>query len=156
MKTDFIIYLQDHLLGASFAIELLKDMAVQELHIKTHDVATKLLDEVQSDCSMLERYLGALQPAGSSMTKKTLGWLGQRFASWKFDVTTLLGLYEAVEFLALGVLGKLALWKVLEKLQKPNSLDLSKLIRRAEQQHKTLEELRLELCVVAFMTNGSD
>jgi len=59
-----------------------------------------------------------------------------------------------VEFLSLGIQGKLHLWKALERSAACGELeakpDLRLLIKRAESQHRDVEDLRLALATIAL------
>ncbi len=66
------------------------------------------------------------------------------------------GVFEAVELLSLGVLGKLALWNTLRELAGDSrlaQLDLDALCREAERQHSELEKLRRGLVINTFPRN---
>jgi hypothetical protein len=62
--------------------------------------------------------------------------------------------FEALEFLSLGIRGKLSLWNALRVCSASDSrlasLDLSYLIVRAEDQYARVEERRLSLAAAAL------
>ena len=65
-----------------------------------------------------------------------------------------LGTFETLEFLALGVLGKLALWEALALIALNDSrlsgVDFVHLVQRAKAQHARVEERRLEAAQIAL------
>jgi hypothetical protein len=63
-----------------------------------------------------------------------------------------LGTFEALETLALGILGKLALWRALAVTvdTRVHGVDFEQLITRAQAQHARLEESRLQVACTLF------
>jgi hypothetical protein len=63
-------------------------------------------------------------------------------------------LLEALETLALGIQGKLALWRALatatEQVPELRKMDLAQLERRAREQHERVEAQRLQVARTAF------
>jgi len=139
-------YLNDHLAGAAAGCRL-----AERLVRTVEDPSMKGMDlEVQRDRDALRRLMDDLGVAQSrvkqatavvaelaSRAKLRLGSAGQD------DLERLLG----IEALALGVEGKLRLWRSLQAVRRSDSrllaAPLDDLVRRAEQQLTTLEELRL-------------
>jgi hypothetical protein len=66
------------------------------------------------------------------------------------------GTFEGLEAVALGILGKLALWRALEAIANSDpcldGVDFAELAQRAEQQHSLAEKLRLQAARDAFVT----
>jgi hypothetical protein len=64
------------------------------------------------------------------------------------------GTFQAIEFLALGILGKLALWRALEILSLSDSrlsgIPFAELVLRAKTQFSQVEERRLKIISTAF------
>jgi hypothetical protein len=58
-------------------------------------------------------------------------------------------MFESLEFLALGIHGKLCLWKALQAASRLDSrlreYDYEELVRRAQQQYEKVESQRLNL-----------
>lgn len=149
---NLVTYIQDHLAGSRFAISLLDDLngiappalasVVQRLHA-----------EIELDRTELEGLLNRLT-SGISYSKEFAAWIAQKASRLKLSLSTPFGQFEAVETLALGVLGKAALWRVLQTIEpSPRwaaDIDLPALIRRAQRQHRQLERLRLQLGKEAF------
>lgn len=150
-------YLQDHLAGAEFALALLRDLSSQSDDPDTGSVCNDLIGEIEQDRDELKKLVTHLGQQTSPL-KEALAGLVQKLSRGKLDITQDVGLFESVELLSLGVLGKIALWKTLETLSKtqrtPFQLNLPRLIRRAESQHSTLEAQRRKLCVKTFANLG--
>jgi hypothetical protein len=143
-----VTYLQDHLAGSEFALALLDDLSRQTTDPETADCAAILRQEIESDQQALEGFLKRL-PADRSVIKETAAWISQKTSRLKLELNDNFGLFEAVELLALGVLGKTALWNALGELSKTDcvaiDLELDELLVRAHKQHDMLESLRLRL-----------
>jgi hypothetical protein len=141
-------YLQDHLAGSRFALNLLSDLRSQSLAPAAAALAAELQDEIEADREVLERMIANLG-SGPHVLKEFSAWLAQKTGRLKFSVGDLFGIFEAVEFLCLGVWGKRALWQVSLSLQQSQSkfpeIDFTELIHLAERQHLALEKLRMEL-----------
>ncbi len=108
-------YLQDHLAGATFGLNLLKDLGEQQLDQELANLAKSVLGEVEAGRQTLERVLKCLG-ANASPLKDASAWVAQKLGSTKLSTNKPFGLFEAVELMTLGVLGKVALWKSLEVL----------------------------------------
>jgi len=76
--------------------------------------------------------------------KDVMSWIGQKASRFKLDLITPLGVFEAVEFLCLGLLGKRSLWNVLQAAahEATEEFDLDLLRRRANEQYIVSESLR--------------
>lgn len=150
-------YLQDHLAGAEFGLALLQDLSDQEGDPVIASVCHDLHSEIEEDRDDLNKLVARLGEQTSPL-KESLADLVQKLSRSKLDKTKDLGLFESVELLSLGVLGKLALWKTLETLERRQhpafQLNLPRLIRRAESQHSTLEALRRKPCLKTFAAVG--
>jgi hypothetical protein len=144
MSDDLQAYLRDHLAGATFAVELLEDLEKQDHEPRASRLARTLLVEIQADKAELERISAHTSRSGGRL-KDIVAWISQKASRFKLDATTPFGVFEAVEFLALGVRGKLALWDALERSALAHCCDLPRLRERASQQHAMLEGLRLDL-----------
>jgi hypothetical protein len=127
-------YLNDHLAGSVAALELLDHL------IDSHE-----------DRQVLQRLLGDLG-GKESLARKTAAWLTEKLGRAKLQVddpgTGELRRLEALEALALGIQGKLSLWRALAVLERaPHlvSLDLAQLQARATGQFDRVEQLRLRV-----------
>jgi hypothetical protein len=147
MPDNLTTYLHDHLAGARFAISLLMDLAEQKLDGDLAEFASKLLSEIDEDKSMLEGVLARLE-SQPSVIKEASAWLTQKVGRIKFQLNSEpFSIFEALEVLSIGILGKLALWNALKRLPAEHDakegLDFSNLVDRAIQQHAKVEERRI-------------
>lgn len=154
-EDPLIIYLQDHLTGSNFAVGLLetwhRDHKTTELGI----FAELLRLEIESDRGELRQLVEALGGTPNP-PKGAVGWFAEKASSAKFnsksDVS--LDIFEGLEVLALGILGKLALWDVLRALAGSDTrlaaLDFNRLATRANDQHTRVERRRIDLAAVIF------
>lgn len=154
MTADLKTYLRDHMAGASAALELIHLMRGHSEIPALNRLLEALLQEVQEDEVTL-RTIAHSVGADSSSIKESAAWLNAQFASVKVRAGgTSFGAFEGLEFLALGILGKLQLWEALQRSPSfsdaPCKPDLASLIRRAEEQHRKVDELRLVLAATAL------
>jgi hypothetical protein len=155
MSDSLATYLNDHLGGAQIAIELLDAMRERNDDEKFREFASALLPEIQADDQTL-RSIAEKVGAGSSAAKKAGGWLLEKFARLKLGHTgsTDFELFESLELLAVGIQGKLCLWKALRAASGLDSrlreYAFDQLVRRAEQQYEKVEDQRLNLAQVVL------
>jgi hypothetical protein len=148
-------YLQDHLGGAAAALELLAMLRDEHTGDAVGSMAAQLAAEVDADRAVLEALLRQVGHE-SSLLKGATGWLGGQIARLKFGRTTAgaLGTFQALETLALGILGKVTLWRALSVIApgdpRLSGVDFQALAARAEAQHAKVEERRLALAVAAL------
>lgn len=151
MADPLVTYIQDHLAGATFAVGLLTDLSGRDGEASV--LAAHLLTEIEYDRSILEEFVNQLGGDPSTL-KEAAAWFSQKAGRIKFDLDEPLGVFEAIEMLSLGVLGKLALWTALESVAESDprivGLDLDALAKSAVAQHQQLESLRLKLAVRAL------
>ncbi len=142
-------YLRDHLAGAAAAIEILEALRDGHAAEPLGRFAEGLLVDIDVDRKTLEA-LAERMGSGSSVLKETTAWLGAKLARFKLGPGSSdgLGTLESLETLALGILGKLALWDALKTIAPMDArlrgVDLDLLIDRARAQHDRVEERRLE------------
>ncbi|MBB5060636.1 hypothetical protein HDF16_005372 [Granulicella aggregans] len=154
MNPDLTTYLHDHLAGANAAIEVIGLLQKHSGEPVLVSFLTSLLIEVQEDKLTLEKLLSSLS-LGPSTLKDSAAWVGSQVVSLKVrGGKNAFGAFEGLEFLSLGIQGKLHLWKALERSvacggvqDKP---DFRLLIERAEVQHRNVEDLRLALATIAL------
>ena len=141
--------------GAQFAMSLLERLREAYSNQPIGDLATELLREIESDFKVL-RAIAGKHESSSPPIKQAAGWLAEKASQLKLRCSenNPLGTFEALEFLALGVYGKLKLWQVLSVLSKDRpelrDIDYPTLIARAEAQHDKLELRRRDLALNAF------
>src|SRR3981081_3701627 len=109
-------YLHDHLAGAVLAIDLLEALQDKHQGDPLGDFAALILIEVEADRTTLKNLADRIR-AGSDKLKEVSTWLSEKISRIKLNRDPhSLGTFEALEFLALGILGKLALWDALKGL----------------------------------------
>lgn len=161
MKSDSLAtYLQDHLAGALHAIELLKSMRDHFSGEPLGTFAAELLAEVEADREVLARLTERAGGTAGGM-KEWGAWLAEKVSRLKLKHGSAegLGTFEALEFLAIGIHGKRALWRAMAVIASFDSrlqgTDFAELIARAENQHQKVEERRLA-CAQSVFRRGDD
>lgn len=130
------------------AIDLLGALRDQYEGDELGQFASDLLAEVEEDRELVKDLIQRVGSSGASLIKESGAWLGEKGIRMKLgSPTDYLGTLEALEALALGVQGKLALWRSLEAIAENDTrlgdLDFDRLKQRAVSQHARLEERRL-------------
>ena len=143
-------YLNDHLAGAMLGSDLAEQIGARAAGTPLGEAVGSLALQIEEDRQTL---IGLMQRIDSSRSpvKQAGAWVTEKAARVKFAGLTSgepeLGMFMALESLALGVQGKLSLWKALEQVadQHPAiaSINLPDLIQRARHQYGTLEHERL-------------
>ncbi len=141
------IYLNDHLAGSMTGRELARRTARNNRSTGYGPPLTKLAEEIDEDRRTLLALMAALDVKPDPL-KVAAGWSAEKLGRLKLNgrvrgYSPLSRLVE-LEALALGVHGKLALWRALALLDEPRlgSTDLAALQRRAEDQLAQVEALR--------------
>jgi hypothetical protein len=153
-------YLHDHLAGAMHAIELVEAMRDEYAGKPLGQFAAMILAEIESDRAVLKK-LADRVGVGSSSLKEMTAWFGEKLSRLKLrrGGEYGLGLLESLEFLALGIRGKLALWDALAVIADGDArlqgTDFQHLAARAESQFAKVEELRLETARTALASRRS-
>jgi hypothetical protein len=151
------IYLNDHLAGATAGRELVRRAASSNRgsdYGRSLDLLAADLDEDRNTLLEIMRTLGA--PV--DQLKVLGGWGAEKLGRFKLNGRLLgyspLSRVVELEALALGVRGKLALWRALELLEPEwpelESFELPHLIARAERQLDEIESYRLRAAAEAF------
>ena len=155
MSDPLATYLEDHLAGAAYAIDLLGAIRDQHAGEPLGQFAAGMLVEVEADNGVLQE-LAERVGTGSSGLKGLSAWVAEKVSRLKLkrDTSDGLGTFEALEFLALGIQGKLALWRALAAVGAADArldhMDFDHLAARAETQHSQVEERRLEAARMAL------
>ena len=155
MSDHLATYLHDHLAGSNFAVELLENLEDQHRNEPLGQFASALKTEIERDRKTLEQITEQVG-AGAHALKEAAAWLGEKVSRFKLRHATSVefGTFETLELLALGIQGKLALWRVLAVLApaepRLEGADLPRLITRAQSQHAEVEERRLHAGTSAF------
>ena len=161
MSDSLAIYLQDHLVGAAYAIDLVEFMRDQHKNDELGQFAATLLLDIKADRDVLQQVIVRVG-SGSSVVKELTAWLGEKVSRTKLrrNAGDDLGLFESLEFLSLGITGKLKLWRALEVATTSNprlrGLDFHQLAARAETQHAQVEKWRLQVAHTVFATKASE
>jgi hypothetical protein len=142
-------YLNDHLAGANFAVELLEQLASEAGDLKT--ALSALKTHIEEDREQLRSLMARLGIA-ESRVRKAGSWIAESFAEVKFGMDDEpegpLRRLERLEFLGLGIDGKIALWHALSAASQSNkdlrAIDYESLKVRAEEQRARVEVWRLE------------
>ena len=155
MDTKLVgIYMNDHLAGSTVGMELAKRAASSnegtELGKFLAQVATEIEQDREELKSMMD-HLGVPQ----NRIKMPIAWAAEKVGRLKPNgqLTGYSPLSRLIELegLALGVTGKLALWRSLSATRGDlGAFDLEHLIERAESQRDGLEERRLQAAREAF------
>jgi hypothetical protein len=150
MATEyFAVYLNDHLAGATVAIEHIED-----LQAEAKDIAPALADlraDIEADRSELQGIMREFNIA-ESRTRRAGAWVAEKGARLKMraddKATGPLRRLESLEAVALGIDGKHALWRALnaaaETAPALRARDYDQLAARAIEQRNRVEALRLE------------
>jgi hypothetical protein len=147
-NTSLATYLQDHLAGSVAAVEILRGLRDEHAGQPLEWFASDILSEVERDRTTLEALIERVG-GGTSPLKETTTWLGAKLSRFKLgELSEKLCVLEALEVVALGILGKRALWDALGAIgtgdARLRGLDLPHLIERALVQHARVEEERVE------------
>jgi hypothetical protein len=156
------IYLNDHLAGATAGLELVKRARGANEGTALGELLARLADEIEADRRALE---GIMEDLGVSRDhpKVLAGWVAEKVGRLKPNgqLTGYSPLSRLVELegLALGVTGKLSLWRTLVGLASDDDrLDadyLVRLLERAERQRDELEERRMTAARDALLAEAT-
>jgi hypothetical protein len=155
MKDPLGTYLHDHLAGAGFAIDLLQAMKERQIEKPDDGFVEPLLARVEEDRNTLQ-HLADKIGSGSNVVKEFTAWVSEKASRAKLGAGLGgdFGEFEALEFLALGITGKLSLWLALQAIApldaRLTGMDFARLIVRAEEQYRDVEQRRLSLAVSAL------
>jgi hypothetical protein len=158
--TLLAIYLNDHLAGATAGRELARRAAGSNRGSSRGLFLERLAAEIEEDRQSLLAIMRALD-VGVDRLKVAGGWWAEKVGRLKLNGRLLgyspLSRVVELEVLALGVSGKLALWRALENLRPHEPelarFDLPTLIERAERHLDELEIQRLQAVADAFGSN---
>jgi hypothetical protein len=160
MNDSLATYLHDHLAGSTYAIDLVEALRDRYAGESLGQFAARLLVEIKADRDTL-RQLAERVGDGSSELKEMAAWLAEKVSRFKLSSggASGLGTFEALEFLALGIHGKLALWRALSAVTdidgRLQGVDFEHLAARAKSQHDDVERRRLEVARITFRPETS-
>jgi hypothetical protein len=141
------IYLNDHLAGSTMGFELAKRAASNNKGTSLGDSLTQLAVDIEEDRRFLEELMGELGTQRNAVKGAAL-WVAEKVGRLKLNgqITGYSNLSRLIELeaLALGVEGKITLWRTLMQVRAKypplEAANLEGLARRAEQQRSLLEE----------------
>lgn len=150
-------YLNDHVAGSRTALELLDFLIDAHADADSRAFFTTLRADIAADRQTLDDTIARLG-GGPSIVREAGGWFADRLTRLKLaiDDPAAGGLkhLEALELLALGILGKRSLWRALETVKPAVAalagLDLRSLQARAEDQYARVEARRLNTATRAL------
>jgi hypothetical protein len=157
--SNLTAYLNDHLSGSAAASSLLVRLSRHYASEPLGAFFRGLLREVKADQATLEaltRRIGA-EP---STLKRAAGWVAEKVARPKLTLRrpAPLGLFESLEVLSLGILGKRSLWRALAAVAphdaRLRSIDLGRLEHRATRQFERVEARRLAVARQTLIAEG--
>ena len=154
-------YLSDHLAGSVAAIDLIEKLRDQDEGTPLAAFMSGLKPEIEADQAVLKQLIDRIGEPKNPV-KQAGGWVMEKLTRVRFDerVTRSADLSRLLELemLAVGIEGKLCLWRALRALagSRPElaALDLDSLIGQAEQQRDSVEEHRVQAAVRAFRERG--
>jgi hypothetical protein len=143
-------YLNDHVAGSVAALELLEQLEAEHAGTPLEGFAAELRADVAADRQELESLMDRLH-VSRSRTRQAAVWFAEKITELKLRLDDpaagALRLLEALEAVALGIDGKLALWRALAAAaeDKPalQLTDYERLATRAAEQRQRIETVRL-------------
>jgi hypothetical protein len=151
------IYLQDHLAGATFGLELVLRCRRNNEGTEFAEPLAKLTVEIAEDRRTLRRIMHDVG-ADVSRTKVAAGWTLEKIRRLKpnggLKYTALARVVE-LESLAIGIAGKRAMWHALDDVAASDDRfghhGFPRLAERADDQLSRVEALRLDAARTAFL-----
>lgn len=151
------IYLNDHMAGATAGCDLAEDLRDRNEGTPLGEVLTSLAHEIAQDREVLADLM-ARRGTSANPVKQGVAWLAEKAGrvtlSGASSGSAELGTFLGLEMLALGVEGKASLWRSLRTIAASEpavgTVDLDRLVARAEAQHAILERERLAAGALAL------
>jgi hypothetical protein len=144
------VYLDDHFAGSAAAVEILETLRSDT---SLGSWATALLGEIEADGRVL-RDLRMRVGESPSLLKEGLGWLVGALSRLKLqhEIVGPVGKLEALETLALGIQGKLGLWRALQVCADSRlaGTDYDRLCARARGQFRQVEDRRFAIALAVL------
>lgn len=143
-------YLNDHLAGAAGALVLVADLSKRENSGIDAGFFKQLHERIFADRELLVRLMKLANLQSSSFLQAIGGAtarIGRLKLAWEGFNPGELGLFEALEMLAIGIQGKRLLWDALAELapdfKEWTGIDFAALAQSAEDQRDEVEKKRL-------------
>jgi len=156
---DLSSYLNDHLAGSVGALELLDRLVDTYKGNPLERFFGDLRNEIEADQETLKELIAKLGEKESAV-RKTAAWIVEKVSRAKIQLGETregeMGLFLALEGLALGIHGKRSLWRALVAASQTaphlRGLDYAMLEKRAVEQHDLVEAKRLEVAREVFQS----
>jgi hypothetical protein len=148
-------YLNDHLAGSVMAVEMIEATLNHGHDTPLADFLKGLIVEIREDQEVLRSLLEGLKVKENPI-KKAGAWVAEKVGRLKTSGSRegAMGRFEMLEALSLGIVGKLKLWIVLErvgpKYPELAAFDYSALQGRARSQHDRVEAHRVDAALAVF------
>lgn len=150
-------YLNDHLAGSVGALELLDRLIDVYKGKPLERFFIDLRNEIDADQAILKQLIANLGETESAV-RKAGAWVMEKFLRGKIQLSEKeeekMGLFLALEGLALGIHGKRSLWRALavvsEVIPRLRDQDYVELENRAVEQYGRVEAKRLEVAREVF------
>jgi hypothetical protein len=150
------IYLNDHLAGATFGVELARRVRSSNRDdAELGEPLARVCEEIEADRETLELVMDRLAVSRDPV-KPTIAWFAEKLGRLKLNgrlhgYSPLSRLVE-LEGLCIGITGKIELWASLRDSLGPqwSGLDFRQLSDRAAGQRETVEELHRLAAKAAF------
>lgn len=158
MASDALVsYVSDHLAGSVAAVELIEVLAEHERGSQLEDKLRALAGEIGNEQETLRQILARFE-GGEGRLKQAAAWLTEKVGQARLALVErahpALARLEGLEGLALGIQGKLALWRTLAELAPHDSrlagCQFGTLEERATAQHAMIERERMAAARAAF------
>jgi hypothetical protein len=143
------VYLNDHYAGSTGAIELVRRAARQYEGSELGAFFSRMGAEIHEDRKTLEAIM-ARDGISRQRHKRAAAWLAEKAGRLKFNGALLrrspLTPFVELETLAIGINGKLLLWRALQAAppDPETAAQVDYLVERAEQQLAEVERRRIE------------
>lgn len=151
MSRELERYLNDHLAGSSGALLLIDQLSECMDDPTAREDLSRLKEDVLKDRELLEHLLKQSGADPSTFLKaagEITGRMGMFKLWWEGMESGKLGMFEALEILALGVQGKRLLWRALDSISDRipgwKDVDFSQLEADALRQRDRVEHWRME------------
>jgi hypothetical protein len=156
-------YLNDHLAGAATVINLLERLEHTKAGQEVKPFVIELRDDVAADRATLEGLMHGAQIA-RYRHRTVLAWLIEKLTRSKLRLDDAedwpLHLLEALELVETGIEGKRELWRALAVTAGQTAgfqaINFDHLLKRAEEQHRKVENVRVEAAKRALARNGEE
>jgi hypothetical protein len=155
--TGLETYLNDHLAGSVSGSELANKISAEYADTPFGPFLAELAREIEQDKATLEGLMERLGIQRSTI-KQAAGWIVEKASRLKLSemMTGDPDLKRLLEFetLAMGIEGKLSMWRALIEVSGSHTelaaTDLARLAKRAESQRADLEDRRLQVASAAL------